>query len=98
LAAQAPPLGLGDAARIAVSTLPWVAGHDRLVAFTDGVSDARDAQGAPFGEAGVLATVAEALRAEADPAAVVDRVFAAVAAHVGRDEADDDRSVVVVQT
>jgi phosphoserine phosphatase RsbU/P len=97
LAAQAPPLGLGDGARITVSTLPWAAGRDRLLAFTDGVSDARDATGRPFGEAAVLAAVAAGVAADDASAAVVDRVFAALGAHQGPGGAGDDCSVVVVR-
>jgi sigma-B regulation protein RsbU (phosphoserine phosphatase) len=95
LAAQAPPLGLGDSTRIAVTTLPWVTGDDLLLGFTDGIVDARTAAGAAFGEARVLDTV-RPLRA-APVEQIVGGVFDALRAHTGREGAGDDCTVVAVR-
>lgn len=53
LAAQVPPLGLSDDSIEGVA-LPWSAG-DRLLLFTDGVADARNASDERFGESAALA-------------------------------------------
>lgn len=60
LAAQVPPLGLSDES-IQGAELPWSDG-DRLLLFTDGVADARNAQGERFGESAALAVAAECPR------------------------------------
>jgi sigma-B regulation protein RsbU (phosphoserine phosphatase) len=96
LTAQAPPLGLGGDAPIAVTTLPWARGADVLVGFTDGVSDSRNADGVAFGESRVLATV---VAQRAAPAAqIVDTVFQAVAHHADGVAHTDDLTLVVVRS
>jgi sigma-B regulation protein RsbU (phosphoserine phosphatase) len=70
------------------------AGHIRLepgstiVLYTDGITEAADAQGALFGTAAFVAVVAAA-RAEA-PGAIVSRVRAAIADYAGDAEQADD--------
>ncbi len=96
LAAQAPPLGLGEDARIAVTTLPWERGGDLLVGFTDGVSDTRNAAGERFGEASVLDAVI-ARRGEA-AAGIVAAVMERVAEYGGDVAHGDDLTLVVVRS
>ena len=94
LEALDPPLGLGSAAP-RVATRDWKRGSDLLVLFTDGVSDARDADGRVLGEAAVL-DVVRARRADV-PTRVVDGVFAAVEGHMGATSPADDQAIVVVR-
>ncbi|HZR51592.1 MAG TPA: PP2C family protein-serine/threonine phosphatase [Streptosporangiaceae bacterium] len=84
----APPLGLLDLADgwCAAVTMPFGAG-DRLLLYTDGVSEARDGSGAYFGlnEAAVAASLAGG---ESDDD-VLDLLVAALHAHLGTGQADD---------
>ena len=96
LTAQAPPLGLGDDEPIAVTTIAWSRGTDLFLGFTDGVSDARNAAGARFGETRVLDTVLP--QRSAPPAQIVDAVLDAVAAHGDGIAHDDDLTLVVVRS
>src|SRR5688500_12601462 len=72
LEATAPPLGLAAAGNIQRRQVPWSPGNDLLVLWTDGLVDARNESGEPFGEQRLLAEVS-AHRNEA-PEAVVSRV------------------------
>jgi sigma-B regulation protein RsbU (phosphoserine phosphatase) len=54
LVATSPPLGLADAGSIRQRTLDWSANTDLLCLWTDGLVDARNADGVPFGEQRVL--------------------------------------------
>jgi sigma-B regulation protein RsbU (phosphoserine phosphatase) len=94
LEALDPPLGLGSAAPN-VAMRNWKRGSDLLVLFTDGVSDARDAEGHVLGESAVL-DVVRARRADV-PTRVVDGVFAAVEGHMGATSPADDQAIVVVR-
>jgi sigma-B regulation protein RsbU (phosphoserine phosphatase) len=94
LEALDPPLGLGSAAPH-VATRDWKRGSDLLVLFTDGVSDARDADGRVLGETAVL-DVVRARRADV-PTRVIDGVFAAVEGHMGATSPADDQAIVVVR-
>jgi phosphoserine phosphatase RsbU/P len=91
LAATAPPLGLGADEAFVGSEAHWARGEDSLVLCSDGVVDARNADGERFGEERVLGCVRAARRGGAR--AAVDAVFAALAAFPG---APDDRSVLVL--
>ena len=74
LGATAPPLGLAAAGNIQRRQVPWSPGNDLLVLWTDGLVDARNESGEPFGERRLLAEIS-AHRNEA-PEAVVTRVLA----------------------
>jgi phosphoserine phosphatase RsbU/P len=53
----APPLGLATAGSIKRRQVPWRVGADLLVLWTDGLVDARNEAGEPFGEQRLLAEV-----------------------------------------
>ncbi|MDQ3135980.1 MAG: SpoIIE family protein phosphatase [Gemmatimonadota bacterium] len=93
LEATAPPLGLATPGSIQRRQVPWSIDHDLLVLWTDGLVDARNAAGEPFGEERLLATVCE--RRTERPEAIVAAVMA---------EADgfgsqpiDDRTLLVLR-
>jgi serine phosphatase RsbU (regulator of sigma subunit) len=82
----APPLGLLDLADgwCTKSTMAFGAG-DRLLLYTDGVSEARDTAGRYFP---LSERAAEALRGEPD-VYVLDGLVASLRAHIGEQRADD---------
>ena len=57
LETTAPPLGLATAGSIKRRQVPWRVGADLLVLWTDGLVDARNEAGEPFGELRLLAEV-----------------------------------------
>jgi phosphoserine phosphatase RsbU/P len=73
LEATAPPLGLATAGSIQRRQVPWSVDHDLLVLWTDGLVDARNEAGEPFGEQRLLDTVC-ACRTET-PEAIVAAVL-----------------------
>ncbi len=95
LPAQVPPLGLSDVA-IDGAEVRWSKG-DRLLLFTDGVADARNALGERFGEAAALQA---ARRTTADehmqPDTTLQNILSAVNAFRGDTPLMDDVAVVVV--
>lgn len=93
LPATVPPLGFSDEP-IDDHAMPWRTG-DRLVLFTDGVSDARDAQDRRLGEDAVLETLA-ATAPHDTPDMILDALFARVDAHARGTPLRDDLAVVVV--
>lgn len=95
LGALDPPLGMSGAA-LSARERSWSPNRDLLVAFTDGVTDARNRQDVRLGEAHVLELL-RGLRSEA-PAAIVDRVFAAVATHTGDAPRRDDLTLLVARS
>lgn len=95
LTALDPPLGLVPESPAARSRR-WNVDTDLLLLFTDGLTDARNADGVSLGERRVLETVV-AHRSEA-PTDIVDRVFEAVRQHTGDVRALDDQAVVVLRT
>ena len=74
LEATAPPLGLATAGSIQRRQVPWGVGHDLLVLWTDGLVDARNEQGEPFGEQRILAEVGA--HRDESPEAIVQAVLA----------------------
>jgi sigma-B regulation protein RsbU (phosphoserine phosphatase) len=93
LAATAPPLGLAIAGDIQARQVPWSPGNDLLVLWTDGLVDARNDAGEPFGEQRLLAEIA-AHRTE-PPEALVKRVLEQSEAF-GANPADD-RTLLVLK-
>jgi serine phosphatase RsbU (regulator of sigma subunit) len=84
----APPLGLLDLADgwCAATTMPFAAG-DRLLLYTDGVTEARNSGGEFFPLS--VAAAAAALAGGASDDEVLDHLVTALRAHIGSDQADD---------
>jgi sigma-B regulation protein RsbU (phosphoserine phosphatase) len=95
LPALDPPLGMGTTAPKGKSR-PWTVGHDTLLLFTDGVSDARNPAGIRLGEEKIL-EIARGHRDE-PPVKLVDSIFAAVEEHVGEVRRRDDLTVVALRS
>ncbi|HXY31765.1 MAG TPA: GAF domain-containing SpoIIE family protein phosphatase [Gemmatimonadaceae bacterium] len=95
LGAIDPPLGMTETRPTAVSR-PWQRASDLLLAFTDGVSDARNRFGARLGEQPVLDLVRR-YRTET-PEVILQRVFDELAEHTGEALQPDDLAVVVVRS
>jgi serine phosphatase RsbU (regulator of sigma subunit) len=70
---------------------------DLVVWYTDGVIDAQDAAGEPFGDRRLQRMLKKLDRARLSPGAVHDLVFASVAAHRGGRARGDDETLVVGQ-
>lgn len=70
---------------------------DLLVWYTDGVIDAQDPGGKPFGDRRLQQLLRRLDRARLSPAAVRDHVNAAVAAHRAGHPLADDETIVVAQ-
>ncbi len=95
LSADAPPLGLSDQVPVAES-LPWQKGSNLLILFTDGIVDARNADGARLGEQKVLDVIG-ASRTKT-PAEIVDAVFELLHQHSGETPSPDDLTLLVLRS
>ena len=93
LAAIAPPIGFSDAP-IEECVMMWRPG-DRLVLFTDGLADARDAGDARLGEARIL-DLFMAQTAGESPDAILRALFTLVDGHVAGAPLRDDLAAVIV--
>ncbi len=92
LPAQVPPLGLSDES-IEGDEVDWSTG-DRLLLFTDGVADARNARGERFGEAAALVVAAE--QAARSPDDTLTAILHAVETFRDGTPLMDDVAIVVV--
>ena len=92
LGATAPPLGLAGAG-IGRRQVPWLREEDVLCLWTDGLQEARSADGVPFGEERVLAALR--LLAGTAPEEMVAGVMAEVDAFAPR--RGDDRTLLVLR-
>ena len=93
LTATVPPLGFSDDPIVDCS-MPWREG-DRLVLFTDGLTDARDERDARLGEDAVLLTLA-ATAPDDTPEGIMQALFTRVDAHARGTPLRDDLAVVIV--
>jgi sigma-B regulation protein RsbU (phosphoserine phosphatase) len=93
LDATAPPLGLATAGSIQRRQVPWSIDHDLLVLWTDGLVDARNADGEPFGEQRLLDEVCRH-RTES-PEVIVVAVLAEAKAFGS--QPFDDRTLLVLR-
>jgi sigma-B regulation protein RsbU (phosphoserine phosphatase) len=93
LVAVVPPIGFSDAP-IEECVMSWRPG-DRLVLFTDGITDARDALDQRLGERAVLDMLATMTHGES-PDAMLDALFAHVESHTRRTALRDDLAAVIV--
>jgi sigma-B regulation protein RsbU (phosphoserine phosphatase) len=89
----APPLGLATAGSIKRRQVPWRVGADLLVLWTDGLVDARNEAGEPFGDQRLLAEVC-AHRTE--PVEEIVRAVLAQAEAFGSHPVDD-RTLLVLR-
>ena len=88
------PLGMTDEPPEA-RTVPWTAGDDLLVLFTDGIVDAQNAAGERLGEELILQTLSEC-RNES-PTDIVARVFGMLQAYTGDTALLDDQTLLVLR-
>ncbi|MBA3345811.1 MAG: SpoIIE family protein phosphatase [Gemmatimonadales bacterium] len=93
LEATAPPLGLATAGSIQRRELPWEVGGDLLLLWTDGLVDARNSEGEPFGEQRLLAEVGARRGEPVD--AIVEGVLAQADAFGSHPI--DDRTLLVLR-
>lgn len=93
LTAVVPPIGFSDAP-IEECVMSWRRG-DRLVLFTDGITDARDARDQRLGEGAVLDMLATMTHGES-PDAMLDALFTQVESHTRRTALRDDLAAVIV--
>ncbi|MDQ3517653.1 MAG: SpoIIE family protein phosphatase [Gemmatimonadota bacterium] len=95
LSATDPPLGMVDEPPH-TRDRAWATGSDLLLLFTDGVTDAVNADGERYGEARVI-ELARGHRAES-PTQIVDHIFAALDEHTGDEPLLDDAACIVVRS
>jgi serine phosphatase RsbU (regulator of sigma subunit) len=93
LDATAPPLGLATAGSVQRRQVPWSVDHDLLVLWTDGLVDARNEAGEPFGEQRLLDTVCA--RRTDTPEAIVAAVLEEATTFGARPV--DDRTLLVLR-
>ena len=93
LEATAPPLGLATAESIQRRQVPWSFGDDLLVLWTDGLVDARNDSGEPFGEQRLLDIAPP--KARETPEAIVKAVLNDADAFGSRPI--DDRTLLVLR-
>lgn len=93
LLATDPPVGFAGPDAYGESCTPWDPSDDRLLLFTDGLSDTLTSEKRPDGEAFVLRTVMDAR--EGSPEEVVDRLFE-LARRAEPSIPSDDRTAVLL--
>ena len=96
LVGRGNPLGAGSAASPKVTARPLRAG-DLVVWYTDGVVDAHDPAGQPFGDRRLQRMLRHLDHAHFAPGAVHAVIHAAVSAHRGGNPRKDDETLVVAQ-
>lgn len=89
-----PPLGMGNSTPTGVAR-PW-SSDDVLLLFTDGVSDARDAQGNRLGEEKIL-DLARRHR-EDPPGKLLERMFELLDRHTAGTKRRDDLTIVLLRS
>jgi serine phosphatase RsbU (regulator of sigma subunit) len=85
-------LGLGGASDAAAVSVPWTPG-DRLLLYTDGLSEARDRSGRFLD----LSSLADGLRDTDTVEAALDDVLDHVSGHVPRGHLEDDLALVLLE-
>ena len=85
-------LGLGGRSEVAAVTVPWTPG-DRLLLYTDGLSEARDRSGRFLD----LSSLAGGLRDTVTVDAALDDVLDHVAGHVPRGHLEDDLALLLLE-
>jgi sigma-B regulation protein RsbU (phosphoserine phosphatase) len=93
--AGGPPLGMADEAPASV-TRPWDVGGDILLLFTDGITDARNREGARLDEGPVIDAVVR--HRDEPPAQIAGRVFALLDHYTGDTPRRDDLTLVILKS
>jgi phosphoserine phosphatase RsbU/P len=93
LEATAPPLGLAAMGSIQRRLVPWTPGSDLLALWTDGLVDARNAAGEPYGEQRLLESLVATRTQSAE--SIVKAALADAEAFGG--EPNDDRTLLVMR-
>ncbi|MFG0275986.1 MAG: PP2C family protein-serine/threonine phosphatase [Phycisphaerales bacterium] len=91
--ARAVPLGIFDELEIEPTEVT-LSSDETIVFFTDGITEARDASGAMFGEAGLDASL-RLCSGEAE--CIIDSVHGALFEHTQRRTRDDDQTLIAMQ-
>jgi len=94
LGATTPPLGLAETPAASAAEAPWKSCCDRLVLFTDGVSDARNEDGERFGEERVLEVVRQFT--DESSSEVLDAILEELDAF--RAVPNDDKTLLILRT
>lgn len=94
IASNAPALGLLPDARFDARTVPLVDGA-LVVAYSDGVTESRNAEGMEFEEERLIAAAERCAAGTASE--VCDGVIRAVRDHVGTEPAADDITILVIK-
>ena len=95
LSASSPPLGMDERAP-ETERRAWTPRRDMLVLFTDGVSDARSADGERLGEDRVLDVIRK--NRGLPPNEILDRVMSVLDAHTAGEPRRDDLTLVLLRT
>jgi serine phosphatase RsbU (regulator of sigma subunit) len=90
-----PPLGMVESAPSELA-YPWRAGHDLMVLFTDGISDARNEAGERLGEDIVLETILQHKDRTVEEISM--HVFDLLDEHMGDVPPRDDLTLVLIKT
>ncbi|MET1058331.1 MAG: PP2C family protein-serine/threonine phosphatase [Nocardioides sp.] len=85
-------LDLGGPSEVAAASVPWTPG-DRLLLYTDGLSEARDRSGRFLD----LSSLADGLRDTVTVDAALDDVLGHVAGHVPRGHLEDDLALLLLE-
>jgi len=94
LGATAPPLGLAPEVSVDAARTSWQSCCDRLVLFSDGMSDGQNAQGERFGEERVLGVIRQ--NADEPSELVLEAVLAEFEAFGAAPH--DDRTILILRT
>lgn len=97
IAADCPPLGVMDTLPIGLGRTIELRPGDVFAVLSDGVFEARDADGEDFGLPRVSEQLREALQSGASAAQIVSDLRAALARHLGTASGHDDQTMIVVR-
>lgn len=91
-----PPLGILDVIGSSVTTRKFASG-ERVLLYTDGISEAMSATNELFGVSRVVRAVEAAPRPPAEPESVLRTLDAAIRAHIGAAKPSDDQTALLLE-